>query len=226
MVTCEHIRREFHGPTGIVCGLNNLSLTVSRGELVAVQGASGSGKSTLLLTLGGMLRPTGGTVTVDGQDLYALDAADRARVRARLIGFVFQLFHLVPYLTVRENILSGLPGSVDTAGRRKAAELLEELGLTARADHRPSTLSAGERQRTALARALIKEPTLILADEPTGNLDPSNAALVFRRLDTYRRQGGTVIVVTHGNDAAPFASRTLRLDQGRLAAEHAPLPTS
>ncbi len=219
MVTCEHVRREFRGPQGNVRGLDDFSLSVDRGEFVVVQGASGSGKSTLLLTLGGMLRPDSGTVTLDGTNLYTLDAAERSRLRARSIGFVFQLFHLIPYLTVRENVLTGLPGSVDTAARQASTHWLEQLGLTARADHRPSTLSAGERQRAALVRALIKNPAVILADEPTGNLDPANAAAVFRQLDAYRRQGGTVIVVTHGTDAAPFASRCLRLEQGRLQSD-------
>lgn len=220
MVTCEHVRRDFRGPAGTVRGLDDFSLRVGRGEFVVVQGASGSGKSTLLLTLGGMLRPDSGTVTVDDQDLYSLDAAERSRLRAHTIGFVFQLFHLIPYLTVLENVLTGLPGSVDTAAREDAAQWLDELGLGARADHRPSTLSAGERQRVALIRALIKKPSVILADEPTGNLDPANAATVFRHLDAYRRKGGTVIVVTHGADAAPFASRSLTLAGGRLRSEH------
>ena len=118
MVTCEHVRREFRGPQGNVRGLDDFSLSVDRGEFVVVQGASGSGKSTLLLTLGGMLRPDSGTVTLDGTNLYTLDAAERSRLRARSIGFVFQLFHLIPYLTVRENVLTGLPGSVDTAARQ------------------------------------------------------------------------------------------------------------
>ena len=224
MVVAHQLHRSFRGPRGTVCGLDDVSLTVARGEFVVIQGSSGSGKSTLLLTLGGMMHPDRGHVTVDGHDLYSLDAAARARVREGSIGFVFQLFHLIPYLNVRDNVLAGLPGSVDTAGRRRAAELLEQLGLDSRAEHLPATLSAGERQRTALARALIKKPAVILADEPTGNLDPGNAATVFRHLDLYRRDGGTVIVVTHGTDATPFATRHLRLASGRLTAP--PTPSS
>ena len=216
MITCEQVNRTFHGPGGEVRGLSDVSFTVARGEFVAVQGASGSGKSTLLLTLGGMLRPSSGVVVVNGHELYGLSAAERGRLRAVGIGFVFQLFHLVPYLTVLENVLAGLPGSVDSAARARAAALLDEFGLSHRAAHKPATLSAGERQRTALARAILKQPAVILADEPTGNLDPENAAAVFRHLAAYRQRGGTVMVVTHGQDAAPHASRTFRLEQGRL----------
>ncbi|MBN8249814.1 MAG: ABC transporter ATP-binding protein [Verrucomicrobia bacterium] len=217
MLRCDQIRRRFQGPGGALTALEDVTFAADRGELVVIQGPSGSGKTTLLLTLGGLLRPDAGTMQVDDQDLYALSTAARSRFRARTIGFVFQLFHLVPYLSVLDNVLAGLPGSVDGAARRRTAALLEELGLTARLAHRPATLSAGERQRTALARALVKEPAVILADEPTGNLDPENAALVFRRLDAFRREGGVVVAVTHGQDAAPHATRTLRLERGRLA---------
>jgi putative ABC transport system ATP-binding protein len=225
MITCEQVNRTFHGPGGEVRGLCDVSFTVECGEFVAVQGASGSGKSTLLLTLGGMLRPSSGRVEVNGHELYGLSATKRGRARAAGIGFVFQLFHLVPYLTVLENVLAGLPGSVDSAARTRAAALLDEFGLSPRAAHKPATLSAGERQRTALARAILKQPAVILADEPTGNLDPENAAAVFRHLAAYRQRGGTVMVVTHGQDAAPHADRTFRLEQGRLT-ELMPQPTA
>jgi len=221
MLRCDQIRRQFRSPGGALTALEDVTFTADRGELVVIQGPSGSGKTTLLLTLGGLLRPDGGTVQVDGQDLYAMPQAARSRFRARTLGFVFQLFHLVPYLSVLDNVLAGLPGSVDGAARRRATGLLEDLGLAARLAHRPSALSAGERQRTALARALVKHPAVILADEPTGNLDPDNAALVFRRLDAFRREGGVVVAVTHGSDAAPHATRTLRLERGQLVS---PLP--
>lgn len=223
MLRCDHIQRGFQGPAGRVMALGDVTFTADRGELVVLHGPSGSGKTTLLLTLGGLLCPDHGSVRVDGRDLYALRPADRNRFRARTLGFVFQLFHLVPYLSVLDNVLAGLPGSVDGAARRHAAGLLEELGLAARLAHRPATLSAGERQRTALARALVKRPAVILADEPTGNLDADNAALVFRRLDAFRREGGVVVAVTHGMDAAPHATRILRLVAGRLAPTD-PLP--
>lgn len=217
MIVCEQLSRRFRGPDREVTALDQVSLSIARGEFIVIQGASGSGKTTLLLALGGMQRPTQGRVVLDGRDIYALAPDARNRLRAQSIGFVFQLFHLVPYLTVRENVLAGLPdGAQGEAGQRRADDLLASLGLTARTRHLTGTLSAGERQRTALARALVKQPSVILADEPTGNLDPANAAEVFKHLDAFRRSGGTVVVVTHGDDAAPFAQRTLRLDAGRL----------
>lgn len=216
MLSCRQLNRDYRGPHGPVRVLRDLSLEAARGEMVVIRGPSGAGKSTLLLTLGGMLRPDSGAVTLGGQNLYSLSPAERARFRSRQVGFVFQLFHLVPYLSVRENVLAGLPGSEDTAMRKRASGLLEELGLASREHHRPAALSAGERQRTALARALLKEPSVMLADEPAGNLDPANGALVFRHLEDYRRKGGTVIVVTHGTDSIPSSARLLRLENGSL----------
>jgi len=220
MVSCDHLVRTFATGNGTVAALDGVSFRIERGEFVAIRGASGSGKSTLLLALGGMLRPTSGTVTIDGQDPYGLSAGARTRFRASRIGFVFQLFHLVPYLDVRQNVLAGVPRP-DADARARVERLIDELGLGPRAGARPSTLSAGERQRVALARALAKQPPVILADEPTGNLDPANAGVVFRRLADYQRAGGTVLVVTHGTDATPHATRTLHLDHGRLAAPRA-----
>jgi len=216
MFRCDHITRVFGGPNGEVTGLRDVSLTVDRGEFVVVHGSSGSGKSTLLLTIGGMLRPTSGRVLLRGQDLYAAGAAIRSAIRAQSIGFVFQLFHLVPYLRVAENVVAGLPPGKRVDIRRDLLPLLDQLGLGHRADHYPGTLSAGERQRVALARALIKQPEVILADEPTGNLDAENAGIVFRFLAKYQQGGGTVILITHGNDAAGYATRTLRMEHGQL----------
>ncbi|MBL9127098.1 MAG: ABC transporter ATP-binding protein [Verrucomicrobiales bacterium] len=225
MIACEDVSREFPHRHGAVRGLDHVRFTVNRGEFVLIQGASGSGKSTLLLTLGGMQRPSSGIVRIDGEDLYALPPARRAAVRARTVGFVFQLFHLLPYLDVLDNVLAGLPPGTRAADHRKdALALLDRLGLAQRVHHRPATLSAGERQRVALARATLKKPPVILADEPTGNLDPDNAAAVFRHLADFRHAGGTVIVVSHGTDADAFASRRFRIDQGRLAESTAPAP--
>lgn len=217
MIVCEKVERRFPGATGEVAALAGVSVTIARGEFVVIKGPSGCGKTTLLLAMGGMQRPSAGRVNFEGRDLYALSAPERNRLRAERVGFVFQLFHLVPYLTVRENILSGLPTGSDVAAAATRVEtLLRQLGLSERAAARPGTLSAGERQRTALARALVKQPALILADEPTGNLDPANAAEVFRHLAAFHQAGGTVVVVTHGNDAAPHTTRTLNLVAGRL----------
>ncbi len=218
-IECQQVQRLFPSPSGQVTGLEDISFQVQSGEFIAIQGPSGCGKSTLLLTLGGMLRPTQGRVLLAGQDIYALPASERTRLRARHIGFVFQLFHLIPYLSVRDNVLTGLAqANQKHVPGQDVDSLLDKLGLMPRAKHFPATLSAGERQRVALARALIKHPQVILADEPTGNLDPENAAGVFRHLGDFQKQGGTVIVVTHGQDARAHAQRTLYLRNGRLDA--------
>ncbi len=185
---------------------------------IGVGGPVGSGKTTLLLTLGGMQRPSDGSVQLAGRDLYALSPAERARLRSSEIGFVFQMFHLVPYLDLLGNVLLACPGKPSAEVRQRASGLMDELGLADRASHRPGELSAGERQRLAVARALLNRPKLILADEPTGNLDPENAAEVIRHLAEFHRAGGTVVLVTHGAAADAHADRTLRLEQGRLVA--------
>ena len=192
--------------------LDGLSLSVSRGEFVAVRGPSGSGKTTLLLTTGGMSRPTAGQVLLDGEDLYSLPARRRARLRGEKIGFVFQMFHLLGYLSVLENVLSaGLAGGRRPGGKDRAVELLEHVGLGDRLAHRPGALSAGERQRVAMARALMRRPELILADEPTGNLDPDSASAVMSYLGEYHRDGGTVLLVTHESVAADHAQRVVEM---------------
>jgi len=216
LIEASGLTRNYATQPGVVAGVSELSLRVEQGEFVVIQGASGSGKSTLLLLLGALLRPERGTLRIDGVDLTQINAVGMSRYRARSVGFVFQLFHLVPYLSVHGNVLAGLPpGSVvDPA---EADRWVEALGLTARRNSAPATLSAGERQRVALARALIKRPSLILADEPTGNLDPDNAARVLEQLDHYRRSGGTVVLVTHGSEANQYATQRLRLEAGRWA---------
>jgi len=225
MIACEALSKKFPTRHGVVTGLDQVQLSIGRGEFVTVKGASGSGKSTLLLTLGGMQRPSQGTVLINNTNLYALSPSKRAEFRAQTIGFVFQLFHLLSYLDTLENTLTGMPPGTDPApARQHAQELLGRLGLGNRLTHKPASLSAGERQRVALARALLKKPPLILADEPTGNLDPANAAQVFKHLSDFQQAGGTVIVVTHGTDADPYATRTLRLEQGRLSTTPRPNP--
>jgi ABC-type lipoprotein export system ATPase subunit len=200
------VTRTFRTRRGPVEALRGVDLAVERGELVLLRGASGAGKTTLLLALGGLSRPTAGSVHLAGQDLYAASAARRRARRRGQVGFVFQTMHLLPYLDAAENVaLGGPPG-----------RWLDDLGLAGRAHHRPDQLSAGERQRVALARALAQEPELILADEPTGNLDPQSADGVARALAGFRSGGGTVVLVTHasGLDLAP--DRELVLEGGRL----------
>jgi len=218
MIRCDEVTKIFRKNGSEVTSLDRFTAKVAKGEFVAVRGPSGSGKTTLLLTLGGMQRPSAGSVQLARRDLYALSPAERARLRSSEIGFVFQMFHLVPYLDLLGNVLLACPGKPSAEVRQRASGLMDELGLADRASHRPGELSAGERQRLAVARALLNRPKLILADEPTGNLDPENAAEVIRHLAEFHRGGGTVVLVTHGAAADAHADRTLRLEQGRLVA--------
>ena len=204
MITCKQITKRF----GNVTALAPFDLSLDKGEFVAINGASGSGKTTLLLALGGMLRPTAGEINYKGSDLYGRSSASLAEYRSKEVGFVFQMFHLVPYLAVEENVKLALPNGNNSD---RALELLEQFGLTDRLTHTPGELSAGERQRVALARALVSEPEMILADEPTGNLDPENDRQVFEHLSEFHRTGGTVIVVTHGSTVDEFADRIVNL---------------
>ncbi len=193
--------------------LSDVSLSLSAGDFVAVQGPSGSGKTTLLLAAGGLLKPDSGGVKVMGEDMYSLTPESRARHRASNIGFVFQQFHLVSYLSVAENVmLPSLTCNIDNAEER-AASLIDCFGLTDREHHVPSELSTGERQRTALARALLAGPKLLLADEPTGNLDSDNSKTVMEALGAFADEGGAVLWVTHDNTMAEHAHRTIFLDK-------------
>jgi len=216
VVSLEHVTKVFGSPRREVTALSDVSLQVAPGEFLVVRGPSGSGKTTLLLTIAGMLRPTRGDVTVHGQRVYAAGPRAQSRFRAAHVGFVFQSFHLVPYLTVLENILLAGGGVRRKDGPEHATRLLARVDLAERAVHRPSELSVGEKQRAAVARALFNDPKLLLADEPTGNLDPDNAAHVLTALTDYHRDGGTVVVVTHRPEAAEFAGRTLLLRAGHL----------
>ena len=207
MITCTQVTKRF----GDVTALAPFDLNMEKGEFVAIKGASGSGKTTLLLALGGMLRPTEGEIKYKGANLYELSSPELGNYRSNEVGFVFQMFHLVPYLGVEENVKLALSNGSDSG---RTLELLEEFGLTNRLTHTPGELSAGERQRVALARALVNEPEMILADEPTGNLDPENDRQVFKYLSEYHQKGGTVAVVTHGSTADEFADRIVNLKAG------------
>ncbi|TVR29084.1 MAG: ABC transporter ATP-binding protein [Nitriliruptor sp.] len=202
-----------------VTAVDQVSLQVERGELIAVVGPSGSGKSTLLAMLGALSTPTAGTVRIDGVDPSDLDERGRSELRARRIGFVFQRPALVPFLTVSENVaLAGQFARLsDSAARERASGLLAALGLEDRSDHRPAALSGGELQRVALARALLNEPAVVLADEPTANLDAERGRAVVRLLAEHTRdQGRAGVLVTHDESVAAVADRTLRLLDGRL----------
>lgn len=222
LVVLDRVRKVYRTRHGDVNALADVRLSVTGRELVCIQGPSGCGKTTLLLTIGGMMRPTCGTVVVDGHDLYALPGEARTRFRARNIGFVFQMFHLVPYLNVLDNVW--ISARKDRAARKRAIELLERLGIGHRARHKPAELSAGECQRTAIARAMLNRPRLVLADEPTGNLDVENGAEVFRVLADYRDEGGTVLVVTHGTEGQQHADRVLSMRGGHIGGGSDPGP--
>ncbi len=215
MIELVNVSKVYRTDSGEVRALDDVTLSVAPGEFVTVRGPSGSGKSTLLLTIGGMIRPTEGRVLTGGQDVYMLSSRRRARLRADTIGFVFQMFYLVPYLSALENVLVPTLARPGT-GRQEAIELLTRLQLADRLDHRPAQLSTGERQRVALARALLNSPQIILADEPTGNLDPDNAREVMNYLAEFHCEGGTVLVVTHDPLADPYAQRMLLMDRGQV----------
>jgi ABC-type lipoprotein export system ATPase subunit len=192
--------------------LENVTLTISKGEYVAVQGPSGCGKTTLLLMAGGLLRPDKGQVLINNQNIYELNADERAIFRGQNIGFVFQQYHLIPYLTVLENVLTPALARNEIESTNRGSALLEQFGLSHRLNHLPAELSAGEKQRVALARALLFQPAVLLADEITGNLDDKNANLVLDYLKDYAQNGGAVLLVTHSQQAAMQADRQILLN--------------
>lgn len=201
--------------------LRGLDFSVPRGQFAAIRGPSGSGKSTLLGLLAGLDEPTSGSISIDGQEISRMDEDSLAVLRARKVGFVFQSYQLVPTLTAEENVLLPLDliGDADGAEDRARA-LLDEVGLVDRHDHYPVQLSGGEQQRVALARAFINRPALILADEPTGNLDTVNGSHVLDMLrDLNRREGATLVLVTHDEELARQADRVITLRDGRIEAD-------
>jgi putative ABC transport system ATP-binding protein len=212
VVQVEDLRKEF----GNVRALDGVSFTVEAGEWIAIMGPSGSGKTTLINILGGLDAPTSGKAIVDGADVARLDEAGLTRFRAEKIGFIFQQFHLVPYLTAVENVMLAQYFH-STTDEKEAREALSRVGLADRTEHLPSQLSGGEQQRVAVARALINQPKLILADEPTGNLDEANEEIVLNLLRELHSEGHTIIMVTHAPVIAQLADRRIDLAHGRLA---------
>jgi len=201
---------------GVVEALADVSLTLDRGSYAAVMGPSGSGKSTLLNLVGGLDTPTEGTVTVGGRDLSTATESERATVRGNDVGFVFQTFNLMPRLTAVENVALPLvfDGWSRTDRRERARELLADVGLTDRTDHRPSELSGGQRQRVAIARALAPTPQIILADEPTGNIDTETGDRIMDLLDDLHEAGNTILLVTHERPIAEHADRIIHVRDG------------
>jgi putative ABC transport system ATP-binding protein len=228
MFRVENVTKVYSRRGREVVAFRAVSLEIQAGDYVAIVGPSGSGKTTLLSMLGGMLSPTSGRVWLDGASLYDLPTTKRTRLRRDKIGFVFQTFNLVPYLTALENVqvplfLAGLPGKEQ---RKRAIALLDRVGLADRLDHKPSELSIGQQQRVALARTVANDPPAILADEPTGNLDADSRQCVLDFFAELNRQGHTVVIVTHDAQAAQRAQRKLAIRDGAISPALPPAPAS
>jgi putative ABC transport system ATP-binding protein len=217
LVQVDQLEKRF----GEVRALDRVSFDVEAGEWIAIMGPSGSGKTTLINILGGLDHPSGGRVVVDGLEIGSLGERELTRYRADKIGFVFQQFHLIPYLTALENVMLAQYFHSIT-DEKDAAEALCRVGLSDRLQHVPAELSGGEQQRVAIARALINQPKLILADEPTGNLDEANEAVVLKLLHELHDAGHTILVVTHSQAIGNLADRRVELEHGRLARISAP----
>ncbi len=218
MLRMEDVSKTYFHRGQIVKALDGATLHIPQGDFVSVVGPSGSGKSTLLLMLGGMLSPSRGQVLLEGQSIYDLDANRRAQLRKLKIGFVFQTVNLVPYLSALENVQVPLllSNADEMTQKDRAVALLDRVGLGDRVDHKPCELSVGQQQRVALARMLANDPVVILADEPTGNLDPQTSRQVIDFLEEFNAEGKTVVMVTHDPCAAQRAKRTLRLQDGTI----------
>ncbi|MGD0998724.1 MAG: ABC transporter ATP-binding protein [Thermoleophilia bacterium] len=231
LVQARGIRKDYGRGPGLVRAVDHVDLEVARGEAVAVRGPSGCGKSTLLHLLGGLDRPTAGELHLGGRRIDRLSERALAQLRRHEVGFVFQAFHLMDELTARENVElpALLAGRSPQEARQRAAQLLERVGLSDRAGHLPSTLSGGERQRVAIARALANGPTIVFADEPTGNLDSAATLEVLRLFEALHEDGLTLVVVTHDERIAATADRLILMRDGAFVGERAltgPLPGS
>jgi predicted ABC-type transport system involved in lysophospholipase L1 biosynthesis ATPase subunit len=224
MIRLDTVTKAFAAPGGgELRALDCVSLRIDAGEFVAVVGPSGSGKSTLLYTIGGLSAPTAGELRLGDANVYELDVEARAALRRTDVGFVFQTFNLVPYLDCLENVVlpAVLAGRARAEATELAARMLERLGLSLRQRHRPAQLSVGERQRVGIARALVNGPRVLLADEPTGNLDPATAAGVMDLLLELNREGQTIVMVTHDLRLAERARRVVRLRSGAVEDDRA-----
>jgi len=219
MISCKAITKSYTKGTNIVTPLENLNLVVPRGEFLALMGPSGSGKTTLLNLLSGIDTPTSGSLEIDGEDIARFSRKQLTHWRARKVGYIFQLYHLIPVLTAFENVeLPLLITGLSRAERRKRAEAaLETVGLTDRSHHTPGELSGGQEQRVAIARALVADPALLVADEPTGDLDRESANNILALLRSLSGEHGkTIVMVTHDARAASAADRILHLEKGKL----------
>jgi putative ABC transport system ATP-binding protein len=220
VLEAKSLSKTVSSPEGPLAILSDVTVAVRAGDTLAIVGASGAGKSTLLALLAGLDSPTSGRVSIAGVDITDLDEDGRATVRGRSVGFVFQSFHLIPSLTALENVMLPLELKARRDARQAAAQALEQVGLTSRAQHYPKQLSGGEQQRVAIARAFVTEPAVLFADEPTGNLDTHTGQRITDLLfELNRKTGSTLVLVTHDRALAQRCHRTLELDAGRALAD-------
>lgn len=226
VLSARNLSREIEGPGGTLTILADVDLDIARGETVAIVGASGSGKTTLLGLLAGLDLPTRGQVVLEDVELTSLDEDGRAAVRGRSVGFVFQQFHLMPALTALENVMLPLELADQPGARQRATDILQRVGLGERLDHYPRQLSGGEQQRVAIARAFATNPSVLFADEPTGNLDRRTGEQIAELLFDLNAQGGTTLVlVTHDHALAQHCSQVLALEYGRLVSSDGSVET-
>ena len=219
MIELKNASKKYQRGAQVVHALRDVSLSIKKGEFLSVMGASGSGKSTLLNLIGGLDQPTSGEIFIDGRPLHGISDYELTLIRRRRVGFIFQFFNLLPILTAVENV--SLPLLLEGTSYRevkpKAVKLLEQVGLGARTEHRPEQLSGGEMQRVAISRALISDPAVLLADEPTGNLDSQTSEEIFMLLKNLNDRGQTIVLVTHDPRAAAYGSRIITLKDGALS---------
>ncbi len=223
MIELKKVTRAYSHGTRMILALHDVSLHIRAGEFLSVMGPSGSGKSTLLNLIGGLDQPSSGEIFIDGKPLHGISDDELTLIRRRRVGFIFQFFNLLSILTAAENVglpllLEGIPFS---KVKPKAETLLQKVGLAGRTEHRPEQLSGGEMQRVAIARALIADPAVLLADEPTGNLDTRTSIEIFQLLKGLHREGQTIVMVTHDPKAAAYGTRTVTLRDGSIAEDTA-----
>lgn len=218
MIEVKNLKKEFKHKSAMINALNNANLKVEKGEFVAIVGPSGSGKSTFLLTIGGLVHPTQGSVLIKNKSIYEMGITERTLVRLNTIGFIFQTFNLIPYLTAMENVQIPLllAGKSHNEQQDRAKELLARFDLSDRIEHVPSELSIGQQQRVALARALANNPDILLADEPTGNLDPKLTEEMVEYFKLLNSQGSTIVMVTHNPMVAKSAKRQISIIAGEI----------
>lgn len=220
MIELFNVSKQVPSGSEILTILHSLNLTIPNGQFVSIVGPSGSGKSTLLGLIAGLDSPSAGDIRIDGESIVAMDEDSLARLRGKKIGFVFQSFHLIPSLTAFENVLVPMEIAGLSDAQDRARQLLADVDLTARATHYPSQLSGGEQQRVAIARAFANNPSILLADEPTGNLDSNNGRhIIDLMVEIHRRRGATLLLVTHDQNLAEQADRSISLSDGRVVAD-------